>query len=316
MNTSSLVSILMPAYNAEKFVAQAINSILTQDYSNWELLILDDASTDGTSKVISAFKDTRIRSFHHSENQGYLLSCNELFKKTNGDFITFLDADDSCSASRLSICLNAFEKDANLEFLTTAHSKITDSGKTISNQFIEIDYKKYATDPNYCPTICCATTFVKKELLDGVGGYRPLFKKIGAEDYFWLWELSRNGKGKHLNKSLYDYRSHTNQTSNVHDDELYLFTPELIKTLRFEFRDLPWNDNKAENFVQSIREQFEFSGFQINLRKAQNSLNRGHGHFWNYALKCLRNIRDFNQIKPYFYLLYSWLIRKGRSANQ
>jgi glycosyltransferase involved in cell wall biosynthesis len=313
---SPLVSILMPTYNAEKFISEAINSILSQDYSNWELLILNDASTDSTQAIIDGFEDNRITVFLHSENQGYLISCNKLFSKTKGDFVTFLDADDVCSANRLRICLNIFEEDSELDFLTTNHSKITESGETISIQSEEIDYRRYAIDPEYYPTICCATTFLKKELLTTVNGYRPLFNKVGGEDYFWLWELSRTGNGKHLNISLYDYRSHPNQTSTMHDDELHLFIPELTKTLRVEFRSSLWNDEQAAVLEQAIREQFVNSAYNVNLRKAQFSLNGNQHSFWNYAVTCLRNVRELNQIRPITYLFYSWLIRTGRNANR
>ncbi len=74
-----LVSIVMPAYNAEKYIAESVNSILAQTYKNFELLIADDCSTDRTREILSAFNDSRI-SFHPNEtNQGYLKTCNKLF---------------------------------------------------------------------------------------------------------------------------------------------------------------------------------------------------------------------------------------------
>lgn len=316
MKTKPLVSVLMPAYNAENFIEKAINSILKQDYSNWELFILNDGSSDRTASSISTFIDSRIHTFHHSDNKGYLLACNELLEKATGDFITFLDADDSCSSNRLSTCLNAFERDSELGFLTTNHSRIDEFGKRTSIQSVNVDYTTYSTNPNYNPTLCCATIFLKKELYNKVGGYQPLFKSIGGEDYFWLWELSRNGVGKHLNESLYDYRFHKNQTSRMHEDELHLFVPEVIKMLRFEFINSKWEENKASKIVQFIRQQYLESGFQTNLRKAQLSINQNQRDFFHYALKCFGNVRKPRQIKPLLYLLYSWLIRKGRNVNQ
>jgi glycosyltransferase involved in cell wall biosynthesis len=84
MSELPLVSILMPAFNAEKFIAEAIQSIVQQDHPNWELLILNDASTDGTAEKIASFHDPRINVFEHQENLGYLLSCNELFENAKG----------------------------------------------------------------------------------------------------------------------------------------------------------------------------------------------------------------------------------------
>ncbi|MBP9152852.1 MAG: glycosyltransferase family 2 protein, partial [Flavobacteriales bacterium] len=212
MTSAPLVSVLMPAYNAEKFIAVAIKSILNQDYSNWELLILNDASTDRTNEIIGGFNDPRIKVFRHSENQGYFLSCNELFEKAGGEFVTFLDADDSCQKNRMSLCLQEFDANPELSFLTTDHHRISESGSIISINSVEVDYERYATDANYSPTICCATIFLRRSLLLKVGVYRDFFKNIGGEDYFWLWELSKNGLGKNLNFKLYDYRQHQHQT--------------------------------------------------------------------------------------------------------
>ncbi|MBL7917984.1 MAG: glycosyltransferase family 2 protein, partial [Bacteroidia bacterium] len=70
--SEQLISILMPAYNCEKFVKQAIESVLDQSYSNFELLIADDCSTDQTKKVIDSYSDQRIKKFHNQVNLGYL----------------------------------------------------------------------------------------------------------------------------------------------------------------------------------------------------------------------------------------------------
>ena len=168
MRNEPLITVLMPVYNAEKFIAEAVNSVLNQDYSNWELLILNDASTDSTQSIIESFTDERIHVSNHSGNQGYLISCNELFDKTKGDFITFLDADDTCALNRLSCCLKQFDLNQKLDFLTTNYSRITEGGNLISENIAEMDYQRYATDLTYNPTICCATIFLKKELLNKV----------------------------------------------------------------------------------------------------------------------------------------------------
>lgn len=316
MSSASLVSILMPAYNAEKFISEAIHSILKQDYSNWELLILNDASTDRTAEIIAGIKDERIKVYHHSTNLGYLLSCNELFKKAEGEFITFLDADDACPENRLSLCLLEFQNNSELGFLTTNHQRISDSGSIISQNSVDVDYERYAKDSNYYPTICCATIFLRRSLLQKVGGYRDFFKDIGGEDYFWLWELAKKGKGKHLNLKLYDYRQHQNQTSKNHRNELSLFLPELLRELRSEFLNLPWEETKAKSIETSLITPFLSSSFEVHLRKAQISLNTMSCSFWNDAYRSFLKIRTPKHIRAFLYLIYSWAVRKGRNAVQ
>ena len=82
---------MIPAYNVEKYIRQAIDSILNQTYSYFELLIADDASTDTTKQIINAYQkiDPRIKTFHNKKNEGYLLTTNKLFQKCKGDYIAF-----------------------------------------------------------------------------------------------------------------------------------------------------------------------------------------------------------------------------------
>ena len=309
MNPSPLVSVLMPAYNAEKFVKEAIDSIVAQSHNNWELLVLNDASTDRTYEIISGFNDSRIKIFQHSENQGYLLSCNELFEKAEGEFITFLDADDTCTENRLSLCLQEFRDNPELDFLTTDHQRMSESGSVISRNSVDVDYEKYAKDPNYNPTICCATIFVRRDLVQKVGGYRDFFKEIGGEDYFCLWELSQVGKGEHVNNSLYSYRRHELQTSRNHGNELYLFLPELLSSLRNHFQHTQWSELASLELLSKIKNGPVSSKFEVSLRKAQFSINNPDAPFNLSAFRALRQARNIRHVKSFAYLLYSWLIR-------
>ena len=315
MNPSPLVSVLMPAYNAEKFVKEAIDSIVAQSHNNWELLILNDASTDRTHEIISGFNDSRIKIFQHSENQGYLLSCNELFEKAEGEFITFLDADDTCTENRLSLCLQEFRDNPELDFLTTDHQRMSESGSVISRNSVDVDYEKYAKDPNYNPTICCATIFVRRDLVQKVGGYRDFFKEIGGEDYFWLWELSQVGKGEHVDAEFYGYRTHVKQSSKNHLDELHLFLPELLSRLKKEFRTSEFDKHAAKKNERDVRDTFISSSFELNLRKAQVAISNSKLDFWKCANRVLFNTRTYNQLKRFIYLIYSFALSPSQKKQ-
>ena len=227
-----LVSILMPAYNAEKFIGEAMNSIIAQSYANWELLILNDGSTDKTKAIIEEFSDARIKYFDQPKNLGYLSTCNSLFQCVKGDFTTFLDADDTCSSNRISDCLQLFNDDAELAFITTDFARTAVSGMIISSHDSNIDYTRYSADPNYMPTVCCATIFLRTKLLNEAGGYPSFFSEIGGEDYHWLFRLSRLGKGQHLQKQLYNYRMHSGQSHNLNQNPLKYFYQEIDREIR------------------------------------------------------------------------------------
>ena len=89
-----LVSIIMPSWNTGRFIAESIQSVINQTYQKWELLIVDDCSTDNTDAVVASFTDERIRYFHNDHNSGAALTRNYALREAQGEWIAFLDSDD------------------------------------------------------------------------------------------------------------------------------------------------------------------------------------------------------------------------------
>ena len=96
-----LVSIVMPSYNAEKFVSETIESVLRQTYTNWELIIVDDCSKDNTAEVVANFQDARIRFMRNEKNSGAAVSRNRALREAKGKWIAFLDSDDLWEPEKL-----------------------------------------------------------------------------------------------------------------------------------------------------------------------------------------------------------------------
>lgn len=94
MIMSGLVSIVMPSYNAEKYIAGSIQSVLAQTYRNWELLVVDDCSTDHTAAIVAEYHDPRIRYIRNEQNSGAAVSRNRALREAKGRWIAFLDSDD------------------------------------------------------------------------------------------------------------------------------------------------------------------------------------------------------------------------------
>ena len=105
-----LVSVIMPVYNGEKYIAQAIKSVLFQSYPNFELIIIDDGSIDSTAKIIGGFKDKRIKYLKLNENCGPAKARNIGLDIMQGEYVTFIDADDLWARNRIEILLNTIEK--------------------------------------------------------------------------------------------------------------------------------------------------------------------------------------------------------------
>jgi glycosyltransferase involved in cell wall biosynthesis len=101
---AGLVSVMMPAYNAEAFVGKALDSLLLQEYPDWEAIVINDGSTDGTSEVLNRYSDPRVRVFHQ-ENGGEAAARNSALARLRGEFVAFLDADDLFLPAHLALAV-------------------------------------------------------------------------------------------------------------------------------------------------------------------------------------------------------------------
>lgn len=113
-----LVSIIMPSYNTEKYISDSIKSVQAQTYQNWELIIVDDCSTDNSLDVIRAFNEQRIRLLQNEKNSGAAISRNYALREAKGKWIAFLDSDDTWEPLKLEKQIR-FMKDNNYAFTFT-----------------------------------------------------------------------------------------------------------------------------------------------------------------------------------------------------
>lgn len=233
MSKTPLISVIMPAYNAEKYINIAIESIINQDYTNWELIILNDASKDKTERIVKKYldEDSRIQYHKNEINIGYLKSCNILFTKTKGEFITFLDADDISLENRFSKQMQAFEDDPELVVCGTNYTAINDDGDFIFDSDLPLSYneiKNYLPDEfNFHPN----TFLFKRSLYTEYGGYRDFFDRIGCEDYDWLCRFIDTNKTISITEKLYLYRYTENSITRSFDDRRKLHSIELVRFL-------------------------------------------------------------------------------------
>lgn len=126
---NELVSIIMPSYNTGKYIAETIESVLAQSYRNWELIIVDDCSTDNTYEVVFQFlNDDRIRLFKNDKNCGAAVSRNRALKEAKGRWIAFLDSDDLWMPDKLEKQIH-FMKSNNYSFTYTNYIEIDEQSK-------------------------------------------------------------------------------------------------------------------------------------------------------------------------------------------
>ncbi len=208
------VSVIMPAYNCEKYINEAIDSILNQTYADFELLIADDGSTDNTKTIIDHYSDPRIKKYHNKKNLGYLKTSNILITHCKGRFISFQDADDSSVFNRLELLLKEFAKNSNLCCAGTYVNRINEDSTYKETISFKNDYKSIKADLPYFFNCVGSALMVKKEVIDNVGLYENYFDRCGSEDLYWYGIVAKKFETINIPMPLYNYRSTPNSISN------------------------------------------------------------------------------------------------------
>lgn len=205
-----LISIIMPAYNCEKYIIEAINSVIKQTYVNWELIVIDDGSKDNTVKIIKEFSSNEIRIsfFQNDENQGVSITRNKGISIAKGDWIAFLDSDDIWEKTKLEKQME-YAKRTSSEFLFTGVSYINESGKPFKGIFEvtnEVTYKKLRVQN----VISCSSVLIKKKFFNII----KMDRDDLHEDYaVWLRILKTGLTAHGINEPLLIYRISRNSKS-------------------------------------------------------------------------------------------------------
>ncbi len=155
---ADLVSIIMPSYNTAPYIKETIQSVLDQTYTNWELIIVDDCSTDNTEEVLATINDSRIRYFKNEKNSGAAVSRNKALRAAKGQWIAFLDSDDLWMSEKLEKQIN-FMKKNGYSFSYTNYEEIDVDGNKTG---IKITGPKRITKTgmfNYCWLGCLTVMF-------------------------------------------------------------------------------------------------------------------------------------------------------------
>lgn len=204
------VSIIVPVYNAEKYIAETIRSVLKQDYSNWELLLVENGSTDNSLSCMQAFEDQRIRVICAGENVGAARARNLGMKEATGTYVGYLDADDIWMPDKLSAQI-AFMKEKRSAFSFTGYEFADEAGTGLGKVVkvpSEISYKQALGNT----TIFTSTVLFDTRLIDKSKLEMPV---IESEDTaLWFRLLREEGTAHGLNRNLVLYRRTDNSLSS------------------------------------------------------------------------------------------------------
>ena len=237
-----LVSVIMPVYNAEQFLDRAIQSILNQTYDKWELLLIDDCSTDNSLKLINKYSDPRIRLLVNETNRGIAQASNRGIEESKGKYIALLDDDDEAIINRLELQVEYMEEHSDVAILggrsidMDEHDKILSLKGSVRNNpklikamllFGNVDFYN-------------GTAMIRKNfIVDNQLRYRD--GCYGMQDYRFYIESSKYGKITTLDQYLLKYREHENNETKRNLTE--------------------YAKKRAKKLADFQRESLEMSGF-------------------------------------------------------
>ena len=255
-NNKIKVSIVTPTYNGEKFIGDTIRSVLNQTHSNFELIIVDDCSTDNTQKIVKSFSDKRIQYFRNDKNEGGAFCRNLAISKAKGDYIAFLDGDDLWHREKLERQLK-FMLEKNASFSCTDYELIDENGQKLG---IKVTSPKFITHRMFkmVDYAGCLTVMYKRSVYPDLSIPNSIKKR---NDYALWLKLSEKANCYALLETISYYRKSTNSISSGSKVKLLkyhaqvfreLYAYSFLKSWFYAFRNAYYNIQKRRKYHQSL----------------------------------------------------------------
>lgn len=215
-NMNPEVSIVMPAFNVERFIADSINSVLSQDFADFELIIINDGSTDNTEDIVNQFNDPRIRYYRNDGNKGLFYTRNKGLELARGNYISMLDSDDIALPGKFSVQMEYLKNNPSIKLLGGGAFLIDGSGNKISGSYIQ------KAPSEAIPSILLfnnyfiqSTIIFARDILDK---YTYRIEYPPSEDYDLWSRIALDFPTFNLNKPLILYRIHASSVSHTKRD--------------------------------------------------------------------------------------------------
>lgn len=215
----SKISVIMPAYNAEKYIGDAIESILNQTYTDFEFIIVNDFSEDGTENIILSYDDERIVYLKNEYNMGISKTLNRAIKIAKGDYIARMDADDISLPERFEKQISYMEKNKNIGILGTGII-IFGEGLDKNSYSFSSNFKQAKAELFFNSSLAHPTVMIRKNvLLENNLLYDPEYD--GLEDFVLWWRIAKFSEVNSLDENLLYYRKHLSQITKTRSEQFY-----------------------------------------------------------------------------------------------
>ncbi len=268
------ITVFMAVYNGEKYIKEAIESVLTQSYADFELLIINDGSTDKTLDVIANFTDPRIRVLHNDGNKGLTYTRNHGAKEARGKYFAILDSDDIAMLNRLKIQVDYMESHPEVAICGGQAALINGNSKEIR------PYKVHEGDNlSYWLVLhnvfINSTLMIKTAIMREMGGYRDM---APAEDYDLSFRIGLKYQVANLSDKLVLYREHDNNISRVQIEKLSNAQHRIIEHIHSSLnipvdKSLVQTHHDILNYNTDAKDMKEFEELLEALKKGNNMTN-------------------------------------------
>lgn len=226
------LSVIMSVYNGEKYLREAIESILNQTFTDFEFIIINDGSTDNSLAIIRSYDDRRIRSLNNETNIGLTKSLNNALKVATGEYIARQDADDISLPDRFEAQLKYFEQYPEVALLGTSKYVISEDGTILRKVIALSNPGRTLLKEN---VFTHGSVMFKKAVVDELGYYNEFFKY--SQDYeLWL-RIAKQYEVRNLKSVLYYLRFHSNNIRIKNKEQAMLFHLLAQKTIKNDLSD-------------------------------------------------------------------------------
>lgn len=217
MINDPIISVILPVYNGEKYLKEAIDSILNQTYSDFELIILDDCSTDNTANIIKSYSDKRIRYVYNEKNLKIAASLNKGISLARGKYIARMDADDIALPYRFQKQIDIFKNNPNIDIVNIRFNIMSENGNNIRKFKYNISPSSNALKYliHIDSFICHPGVMIKKEWYQKYK-YKTEIDAYNVEDCeLWLRMISNGAQCYTIKEPLLNYRINNQSVTHV-----------------------------------------------------------------------------------------------------
>jgi len=211
-----LISVVLPVFNGEKYIATAIKSVLNQSFHNIELLVIDDGSRDSTREIVSKFNDDRVH-YIYQANKGPASARNNGIERARGDYLAFIDCDDNWYCDKLQKQLEYMKKSPSLSAVYCKHNLVFQNPDKKYNWVRELDDQKRR------PNETISSLFIKKDLFNKIGKFVDGFK-VAEDTDFYMRLCESSFKFEIMDDCLLDILNHDDNISqNIERNRKFMF---------------------------------------------------------------------------------------------